>query len=82
MSPKTPFRNIAINQLFAYKTDILFKMQDFALNDLQGLRRHKTPFNELIKCKILVFKMVQETGVQSQVEYYQRLKKWYLISTC
>ena len=26
--------------------------------------------------------MVQETGVQSQVESYQRLKKWYLISPC
>ncbi len=26
--------------------------------------------------------MVPETGVQSQVESYQRLKKWYLISPC
>ena len=26
--------------------------------------------------------MAQETGVQSQFESYQRLKKWYLISPC
>ena len=26
--------------------------------------------------------MVQETGVQSQVESYQRRKKWYLIPPC
>ena len=26
--------------------------------------------------------IAQETGVQSQVESYQRLKKWYLIPTC
>ena len=26
--------------------------------------------------------MVRETGVQSQVESYQRLKKWYLIPPC
>ena len=26
--------------------------------------------------------MVRETGVQSQVESYQRLKKWYLMSPC
>ena len=26
--------------------------------------------------------MVRETGVQSQVELYQRLKKWYLILPC
>ena len=26
--------------------------------------------------------MVRETGVQSQVESYQRLKKWYLIHPC
>ena len=26
--------------------------------------------------------MVQETGVQSLVESYQRFKKWYLIHTC
>ena len=26
--------------------------------------------------------MLQETGVQSQVESYQRLKKWYLILPC
>ena len=26
--------------------------------------------------------MAQETGVQSQVESYQRLKKWYLIILC
>ena len=26
--------------------------------------------------------MVRETGVQSQIETYQRLKKWYLISFC
>ena len=26
--------------------------------------------------------MVRETGVQSQVESYQRLKKWYLIPSC
>ena len=24
--------------------------------------------------------MVRETGVQSQVESYQRLKKWYLVN--
>ena len=26
--------------------------------------------------------MARETGVQSQVESYQRLKKWYLIPPC
>ena len=26
--------------------------------------------------------MVQETGIQSQVESYQRLKKWYLMLPC
>ena len=26
--------------------------------------------------------MVRETGVQSQVEWYQRLEKWYLIPPC
>ena len=26
--------------------------------------------------------MVMETGVQSQVELYQRLKKWYLMPPC
>ena len=26
--------------------------------------------------------MVQETGVQSHVESYQRLKKWYLMLPC
>ena len=26
--------------------------------------------------------MVRETGVQSQVESYQRLKKWYLMLPC
>ena len=26
--------------------------------------------------------MVRETGVQSQVESYQRLKKWYLMPPC
>ena len=26
--------------------------------------------------------MIQETGVQSQVESYQRLKKWYLMLPC
>ena len=27
-------------------------------------------------------RMVRETGVQSQVESYQRLEKWYLIPSC
>ena len=26
--------------------------------------------------------MVQETGIQSLVESYQRLKKWYLMPSC
>ena len=26
--------------------------------------------------------MVKATGVQSQVESYQRLKKWYLVPPC
>ena len=26
--------------------------------------------------------MIRETGVQSQVESYQRLKKWYLMLPC
>ena len=26
--------------------------------------------------------MVRETGVQSSVESYQRLKKWYLMPPC
>ena len=29
-----------------------------------------------------VFPMTRETGVQSQVESYQKLKKWYLMSPC
>ena len=33
-------------------------------------------------CLILVSPMVQETGVQSQVKSYQRLKKWYLMPPC
>ena len=28
------------------------------------------------------YPMVRETGVQSQVESYKRLKKWYLIPPC
>ena len=32
----------------------------------------------LVKC----WSMVWETGVQSQVESYQRLKKWYLVPPC
>ena len=37
--------------------------------------------NSLDKC-LECSPMVRETEVQSQVEYYQRLKKWYLIFPC
>ena len=36
------------------------------------------PLDLLVECS----PMVQETGVQSQVESYQRLKKWYLMLPC
>ena len=46
------------------------------------------PVTSLTKCQtkgpslFYYFRMVQETGVQSQVESYQRLKKWYSMPPC
>ena len=37
---------------------------------------------EIIYIYIYMYIMVKETTVQSQVESYQRLKKWYLIPPC
>ena len=36
------------------------------------------PIGQWVECS----PMAQETGVQSQVNSYQKLKKWYLISLC
>ena len=36
------------------------------------------PLDHWVECSL----MVQETGIQSLVKSYQRLKKWYLISPC
>ena len=39
-------------------------------------------FDWPIGIKFSVFAMVPETGVQSQIELNQRLKKWYLMPPC
>ena len=39
-------------------------------------------FIDLLSERLECSPMTQETGVQSQVQSYQRLKKWYLMSPC
>ena len=41
-----------------------------------------TFINQTIGQKVECSPMVQETGFPSQVESYQRLKKWYLMLPC
>ena len=61
------------------KKIIAMKHQILALNNPSGVDMSLKPnFFSLFFTEDLV----QETRVQSQVESYQRLKKWYLMPPC
>ena len=55
----------------------MMNMFSFLLGDYFG-----TADSYQTKKKVWCLPMVRETGVQSQVESYQRLLKWYLIPPC
>ena len=79
------FRNV-IYKMFTNHVFNVYKYY-LALNNLQCLICHKTQPNHIYLLYMYWFikqclPMAEETGVQSQVESYQRLKKWYLISPC
>ena len=67
------FKNVIYKMYLEIIYLIYMYQKDLALNDVQWMICHKTKPNQIT---------VRETDIQSQVESYQRLKKWYLIPPC
>ena len=69
------------NSLFLIQFNLIYFFIPYRFSgiDFKALLLALTgPLTKCVDCLL----MVRETGVQSQVESYQRLKKWYLMPPC
>ena len=73
MNSNNTFKNKIINKLFAYKYIYIYIYNLATI--IEG--DPKAPF--LIPTIGITVRVFTKTSVQSQVESYQRLKKWYLM---
>ena len=67
--------------IYIYHQVVLQGRISLTILSLSAIKKLK-PYNRTIGIIVSVHQMSQETGVQSQVESYQRLKKWYLMRPC